>query len=191
MKTTLIFVIAAVSVICAPCARAEEVLLEGFEGESYWSGVDWENTGQVNLEVAGENASQGKRSLKVVVREEATEWKNKVAFFKETDGINISKDSVVLMDVYNKEAAGIEIAVGFRTGEGWVYYESARKRAGKGWTKDISFDLNSPDYKCKASDWKYSVPLAGKESVGEFYVLVYRPVRMASDTVYIDNIRIK
>ncbi|MFA5164536.1 MAG: hypothetical protein WC481_03090 [Candidatus Omnitrophota bacterium] len=191
MKAALILVISAVSLMCAPCARAGEVLLEGFEGESYWYGVDWENTGQVNLEAAAENASQGKRSLKVVVREEATEWKNKVAFFKETGGIDMSKDSAILIDVYNKEAAGIEIAIGFRTGEGWVYYESARKQAGKGWTKDISFDLNSPDYKCKASDWKYSVPLAGKGSVGEFYVLVYRPVKMAKDTVYIDNIRIK
>lgn len=191
MKTTLIAMIAAVSVMFTPGAGAEEVLLEGFEGESYWSAVDWENTGQVNLEVAAENASQGKRSLKVVVREEAIEWKNKVAFFKETGGIDMSKDSAVLMDVYNKEAAGIEVAIGFRTGEGWVYYESARKQAGKGWTRDISFDLGSPDYKCKASDWKYSAPLAGRENVGEFYVLVYRPVKMAKDTVYIDNIRIK
>jgi len=103
----------------------------------------------------------------------------------------MSKDNAVLMDVYNKEAAGIEVAIGFRTGEGWVYYESEKKQAGKGWTRDISFDLDSPDYKCKASDWKYSVPLAGRENVGEFYVLVYRPVRMAKDTVYIDNIRVK
>jgi len=191
MKVALILTISTLSVIFASGAGAEEVLLEGFEGESYWSAVDWENTGQVNLEVAAENASQGKRSLKVVVREEATEWKNKVAFFKETGGIDMSKDNTVLMDVYNKEAAGIEVAIGFRTGEGWVYYESERKQAGKGWTRDISFDLDSPDYKCKASDWKYSVPLAGRENVGEFYVLVYRPVRMAKDTVYIDNIRVK
>ena len=192
MKTTLMLMIAAASAMSIPAAgAAEEVLLEGFEGENYWSGVDWENTGQVDLEAAGENASQGKRSLKVVIREEATEWKNKVAFFKETDGIDISKDSAVLVDVYNKEAAGIEIAIGVRTGEGWVYYESPRRQAGKGWTKDISFDLGSPDYKCKASDWKYSAPLAGKENVGEFYVLVYRPVKMSKDIVYIDNIRIK
>lgn len=182
---------ASAAISCAPCAQAGETLFEGFEGNSYWYGVDWENTGQVNLEVAGENASQGNGALKVVIREEATDWKNKVAFFKEANGIDISKNSEVLIDVYNKEAAGIEIAIGFRTGEGWVYYESGRKQVNKGWNRDISFGLDSPGYKCKASDWKYNAELGGKNNIGEFYVLVYRPVKMANDVVYIDNIRIK
>jgi hypothetical protein len=182
---------AAAVILCAPCAWAGEILFEGFEGDSYWYGVDWENTGQVNLEASGENASQGKGALKVVIREEATDWKNKVAFFKEANGIDISKQSAVLMDVYNKDAAGIEIAIGLRTGEGWTYYESSKKQVGKGWNKDVSFGLNSPDYKCKASDWKNSVVLADKNNIGEFYVLVYRPAKMSRDVVYIDNIRIK
>jgi len=184
-------VAASAAILCAPRAQAGETLFEGFEGSSYWYGVDWENTGQVNLEEAGENASQGKGSLKVVIREEATDWKNKVAFFKEANGIDISKNREVLIDAYNKEAAGIEIAIGFRTGEGWVYYESGRKQVGKGWNRDISFGLNSPDYKCKTSDWKNSAALADKNNIGEFYVLVYRPVKMARDVLYIDNIRIK
>lgn len=190
MRDLLSAIVAAV-ILCAPCACAGEVLFEGFEGDSYWYGVDWENTGQVNLEVVGENASQGKGALKVVIREEATDWKNKVAFFREANGIDISKNSQVLMDVYNKEAAGIEIAIGLRTGEGWAYYESGRKPVGRGWNRDVAFDLNSPGYKCKASDWKNSVALADKNNIGELYVLVYRPAKMSRDVVYIDNIRIK
>lgn len=173
-------------------ARADEVLFEGFEGDNYWTGVDWENTGQLNLEVVPENASEGKGALKVTIREEATDWKNKVAFFKEANGIDISKNKQVLMDVYDPgTTANIEVAVGFRTGDGWTYYESSKKTVKNGWNKDISFDLDASDYKSKASDWKYNLPLADKNNVGEFYILVYRPVKMSQDVVYIDNVRIK
>jgi hypothetical protein len=190
MKAALIYAIAAI-VICVPCARAGEIHVEGFEGGNKWYAVDWENAGQVNLEFTGENVSEGKQSLKVVIREEATEWKNKVAFFMEANGSDISGNSAVFLDVYNKEAAGIEIAIGFRTGEGWTYYESSRKPVGKGWNKGIKFDLDAKDFKCKASDWKYEVPLADRKNVGEFYILVYRPVKMVKDVVYIDNLVIR
>ena len=190
-RSFFVFSLALLITAAAGAKTYAEVLFEGFEGDNYWYGVDWENTGQVNLEVVPENASQGKKALRVTIREEATDWKNKVAFFKEANGIDISKDSQVLLDVYNPSAQNIEAAVGFRTGEGWTYFESPKMPVNKGWNKDMAFDLNSSVFKCKASDWEYNVALADKENIGEFYILVYRPVKMSPDVVYIDNVRIK
>ena len=171
-------------------ASAAEIIWENFEGDNYWEPVDWENTAQVNLSVSADKASEGKQSLKVVIREEATDWKNKVGFFRE-DPIDLSKANSIAMDIFNEKAADLEVAVGFMTGEGWTYYESNKKSLKPGWNKDISFDLAAADFKNKASDWKYTVSLADRDNTGKVLILLYRPARMSADTVYIDNIRIK
>ena len=168
---------------------AAQIVWENFEGDNYWEPVDWENTGQVNISISDANASEGKQSLEVIIREEATDWKNKVAFYREEE-LDLSNANIV-MDVYSEKAAAIELAVGFRTGEKWAYYESNKKPVDQGWNKDITFDLGANDFKCKTTDWKYMVPLADRDSVKEIYVLVYRPVKMIQDIIYIDNIRLK
>ena len=168
---------------------AAQIVWENFEGDNYWEPVDWENTGQVNISISDANASEGKQSLEVIIREEATDWKNKVAFYREEE-LDLSNANIV-MDVYSEKAAAIELAVGFRTGEKWAYYESNKKPVDQGWNKDITFDLGANDFKSKTTDWKYMVPLADRDSVKEIYVLVYRPVKMIQDIIYIDNIRLK
>jgi hypothetical protein len=171
-------------------AHAAEVLWESFEGDNYWEPVDWENTAQVNLSVSPDKPSEGKQSLKVIIREEATDWKNKVSFSRE-DPVDLSKDNSIAMDIFNEKTADLEVAVGFMTGEDWAYYESGKKPVKTGWNRDISFDLSASDFKDKASDWKYAVSLADRDNVGKVFILLYRPARMSADTVYIDNIRIK
>ncbi len=171
-------------------AHAAEVLWENFEGENYWEPVDWENTAQVNLSVSADKASEGRQSLKVVIREEATDWKNKVGLFRE-DSLDLSKANNIAMDIFNEKTDGVEVAVGFMSGKDWTYYESDKKPLKTGWNKDISFDLAAADFKNKASDWKYTIPLADRDTVGKVFILLYRPARMSADTVYIDNIRIK
>ncbi len=168
---------------------AAQIVWENFEGDNYWETVDWENTGQVNISVSDAKASEGSQSLEIIVREEATDWKNKVAFYREEE-LDLSNANIV-MDVYSEKAAAIEVAVGFRVGEKWTYYESNKKPVDQGWNKDITFDLGANDFKSKTTDWKYMVPLADRDSVKEVYVLVYRPAKMIQDIIYIDNIRLK
>ncbi|MDP2942837.1 MAG: hypothetical protein Q8O36_04960 [Candidatus Omnitrophota bacterium] len=168
---------------------AAQIVWENFEGDNYWEPVDWENTGQVNISISDANASEGKQSLEVIIREEATDWKNKVAFYREEE-LDLSNANIV-MDVYSEKAAAIELAIGFRTGEKWAYYESNKKPVDQGWNKNITFDLGANDFKSKTTDWKYMVPLADRDSVKEIYVLVYRPAKMIQDIIYIDNIRLK
>ncbi|MDP3786760.1 MAG: hypothetical protein Q8R05_04325 [Candidatus Omnitrophota bacterium] len=168
---------------------AAQIVWENFEGDNYWEPVDWENTGQVNISVSDAKASEGSQSLEIIVREEATDWKNKVAFYREEE-LDLSNANIV-MDVYSEKAAAIEVATGFRVGEKWAYYESNKKPVNQGWNKDITFDLGANDFKSKATDWKYMVPLADRDSVKEIYVLVYRPAKMIQDVIYIDNIRFK
>ncbi|MDD4879232.1 MAG: hypothetical protein PHR22_02105 [Candidatus Omnitrophica bacterium] len=181
----------ALTLAAAPVkAHAAEVLWENFEGENYWEPVDWENTAQVNLSVGADKASEGKQSLKVVIREEVTDWKNKVGFSRE-DPIDLSKGNSIAMDIFNEKTADLEVAMGFMTGDGWTYYESDKKPLKSGWNRDITFDLTASDFKNKASDWKYTVSLADRDNVGKVFILLYRPARMSADTVFIDNIRIK
>ena len=144
----------------------------------------------MNLSVSADKASEGRQSLKVVIREEATDWKNKVGLFRE-DSLDLSKANNIAMDIFNEKTDGVEVAVGFMSGKDWTYYESDKKPLKTGWNKDISFDLAAADFKNKASDWKYTIPLADRDTVGKVFILLYRPARMSADTVYIDNIRIK
>ena len=188
--SALIFAIALTGASLPVKAHAAEVLWESFEGDSYWEPVDWENTAQVNLSVSADKASEGKQSLKVVIREEATDWKNKVGLFRE-DSLDLSKANSIAMDIFNEKASDLEVAVGFMTGKDWTYYESNKKPLKTGWNKDVSFDLAAADFKNKGSDWKYEVSLADRDNAGKIFILLYRPARMSADTVYIDNIRIK
>lgn len=170
-------------------AHAEEIPWEGFEGENKWVPAEWENIAQVELSLSTENVSEGKQSLKVVIKEEAIDWKNKVAFSKE-DYLNLS-DANVVMDVYSQAPSGIAVAVGFDTGSGWTYYESNQKAMKQGWNKDVTFDLSATSFKSRVSEWKYTQALADRDDIRRVHILFYRPSKMKEDVVYLDNIRFK
>lgn len=169
--------------------HAEDMVWESFEGENKWVPVNWENVGQIELSLGTENVSEGKQSLKVIIKEEAIEWKNKVAFSKE-DYINLS-DANMVMDVFTQAPSGIAMAVGFDTGSGWTYYESTQKPMKQGWNKDVTFDLSATNFKCRESEWKYTQALSDRDDVRKVHILIYRPAKMKEETVYIDNIRFK
>lgn len=169
--------------------NAEDLVWEGFEGTLDWVPVTWENVGQVELSFSSENVSEGKQSLKVVMKEEAIDWKNKVAFSKE-DYINLAEADMV-MDVFSPAPTGIAVAVAFDTGSGWTYYESTQKTMKQGWNKDVTFNLGATNFKCRASDWKYTQALADRDDIRRVHILVHRPSKMEEQIVYIDNIRFK
>lgn len=192
MKNSFFVLAVLVSLILSFGSRTayvEEIPWEGFEGENKWVPAEWENVAQVELSLSTENVSEGKQSLKVVIKEEAIDWKNKVAFSKE-DYLNLS-DANVVMDVFSPAPSGIAVAVAFDTGSGWTYYESIQKTLKQGWNKDVTFDLSATNFKCRASDWKYTQALTDKEDVRRVHILVYRPSKMEEQIVYIDNIRFK
>jgi hypothetical protein len=167
----------------------EAALWDGFEGELMWVPVDWENVGQVELSLNDEEATESTHSLKVDMLEEEIGWKNKVTFSRE-DMLNL-EGAKITMDVYAPYDPGINMAIGFDTGDDWTFYESEVVPLKKGWNKDMTFDLSSMNFKCRQSEWKYSRKLADADNVKKMHIMIYRPSRMDVQTVYIDNIRIK
>lgn len=167
--------------------RAEEKVFDNFEGENEWVDVGWDNVGGVDLAISTEKASEGKKSLKVAAREEVEDWKNRVVFSKE-DTLDLSNVNMVL-DIYSDAPSGMSVQVGFDTAGD--YYESQKKLLSQGWNKDIAFDLDAKDFKCKASDWQYTQPLADRSDITKVFVIVTHPKKMKNATVFIDNIRFK
>ncbi len=169
-------------------ARAQEAIVwESFEGEFKWMPVDWENVGQVELSVVPEKASEGEKALKVDMKEEAIDWKNKVAFSKE-DYLNLEGVNLV-MDVYSPHDSGICVAAAFDTGGGWTYFETPSQIMKKGWNKNVIFDLGAHNFKCRENNWKHTEALANRGDVRKIHIMIYRPSKMETQTVYIDNIR--
>ena len=184
----IVAVLSLVLIFNITAARAQEsIVWEDFEGDFRWVPVNWENVGAVNLTVVSENASEGEKALKVDMEEEEIEWKNKVAFSKEDylnlDGVNL------IMDVYNPYDSGIAVAVAFDTGTGWEYFEAPSQRVKMGWNKDVTFYLDTRDFKCRGSNWEHTELLANKDDVRKVHIMVYRPAKMETQTIYIDNIR--
>jgi len=173
----------------ARAGAQEGVVWESFEGDFKWVPVDWENVGKVDLSVIPDKASEGTKALKVDMREEAIDWKNKVAFSKEDylnlDGVNL------IMDVYNPSDSKICVAAAFDTGGDWAYFETPSQTMKKGWNKNVTFDLGERNFKCRESNWKHSEALLNRGDVRKIHIMIYRPSVMQIQTIYIDNIRFK
>jgi hypothetical protein len=162
-------------------------VFDSFEGVNDWGFESWDNVGGVALSISAEKASDGKQSLKAVAKEEKEDWKNRFVVSREAS-LDLS-GSDMYMDVYTDAASGISVAVAFDTsGE---YYESEGRILNQGWNKDVKFDLGARDFKCKASDWKNSVPLADRSDISKVFILVQHPKKMKGAAVFIDNIRFK
>jgi hypothetical protein len=190
MKKVVSVIVFLILVSLPATGKAQEATLwDGFEGELMWVPVDWENVGQVELSLNDEEATEHTHSLKVDMMEESIGWKNKVTFSRE-DSLNLEGAKVV-MDVYAPYDPGINIAIGFDTGDEWTFYESEITPLKKGWNKDITFDLVDLNFKCRESEWKYNRKLTDADNIKKMHIMIYRPSRMEVQTVYIDNIRIK
>lgn len=190
MKIVVLFLVILSLLNLTMQASAEEAALwDGFQGQLLWVPVDWENVGEVNLSLSDEKATQDTHCLKVDLLKEETDWKNKVTFSRE-DTLNL-EGATILMDVYAPYDPGFNLAIGFDTGDDWTFYESEVIPLKEGWNKDLAFDLSDINFKCRDSEWKYDRKLADSNNVRKMHIMIYRPSRMETQTVYIDNIRIK
>jgi len=178
-------ILAAVILFMYTCVHAE--VFDSFEGVNDWGSESWDNVGGVTLAISAEKASDGKQSLKAVAKDEQEDWKNRFVISREVS-LDLS-GSDMYMDIYTDAPSGVSVAVAFDTGG--EYYESSGKILSQGWNKDIRFDLGAKDFKCKASDWKNSVPLADRSDISKVFILVQHPKKMKGVTVFIDNIRFK
>lgn len=194
MKRHVVFIFAVIitsSLLFTAKATAEDILWEGFEGRNNWVMVDWRNAGRGSFKIAKENASEGEKSLKVVMNRERKTDKIKVGVSRE-GYLNLANANSVVVDVFSETDDGLAVALGFDAGDKGTYYESVKKRLGKGWNRDIVFDLSGNDFKCEASDWKFEKPLGERENITKIHIIIYRPSNViAPETVYIDNIRIR
>ena len=191
MKYAFLFSVIAALVftgVNAGLVRAEEKVFDNFESSTVnWASPGWENAGGVDITISAEKASEGKQSLKLVAQDEPQDWKNRVVIAREAS-LDLSNSNMV-MDIYTDAATGMGIQVGFDSAGD--YYESEKKILSQGWNKDITFDLGAKDFKCKASEWKNTVPLADRSDITKVFVLITHPKKAKGATVYVDNVRFK
>lgn len=168
--------------------RAEEKVFDDFESTTVnWASPGWENAGGVDITVGAEKASEGKQSLKLIAQDEPQDWKNRFVIAREAS-LDLSNANMV-MDIYTDAATGMGVQIGFDSAGD--YYESEKKILSQGWNKDITFDLGAKDFKCKASDWKNTVPLADRSDITKVFILITHAKKAKNATVYVDNIRFK
>ena len=96
-----------------------------------------------------------------------------------------SRDQMVL-DVYNENKSGVNLAMAFFTNHGRGFYESTGKYIKKGANKDVTYDLRSTKFKCAATGWNYGSPLKNPEAVNSVVLMIYP---RSSGIVTFDNIR--
>lgn len=189
MKYALLLpVIAALVFTGAGLVCAEEKAFDNFESAAVnWASPGWDNIGGVDLELSTEKASEGKQSLKLTAQDEPQDWKNRIVVAREAS-LDLS-DANMVLDIYTDVPTGMAVQVGFDSAGD--YYESEKKILSQGWNKDITFDLGTKDFKCKASEWKNTVPLADRSDITKVFILIIHPKKAKNATVYVDNIRFK
>jgi hypothetical protein len=187
-KAAFLAVMATMLLMCASVyAEGDAKVFDSFEGANDWTAENWDNVGGVTMIISAEKFSDGKQSLKAAAKNESEDWKNRFVISREA-ALDLSTADMY-MDIYTDAPSGVSVAIAFDTaGE---YYESGNKLLNQGWNKDIKFELGAKDFKCKASDWKNSVPLADRSDISKVFILVQHPKKMKDVTVFIDNIRFK
>lgn len=166
---------------------AEEKVFDNFEGANDWTAENWDNVGGVDLSIVTEKASEGKQSLKAVAKAVDEDWKNRFVVSREAS-LDLSNLDMYV-DIYTDAPSGVSVAAAFDSnGE---YFESGNKLLNQGWNKDVKFDLGAKDFKCKATDWKYTAPIGDRSDISKVFILVQHPKKMKNCTVYIDNVRFK
>lgn len=184
-----------ISLSFASLAFAQQGLLwDGFDKkELHWTPVNWQNARPIELSIADSppkaDASDGKYSLRIDIKEDVNKSKTKIAIYREEE-LDLSKHNISL-DIFVQNSMNASAAVAFETGKKWTYYESSPVPLKKGWNKEVTFNLGKANFESQASGWKYNVRLADRNDIRKVVVLVYNTVLLEADVVYIDNIRFK
>jgi len=92
-----------------------------------------------------------------------------------------------MLDLTSKLSAGCRVALGLVTLPDWTYYESPPHYLRPGRNPKVVFRLDRPEFKCEASQWKYTQRPANLPAVRKV-VLVFYPLR--GGEVHVDNLRL-
>ena len=128
-----------------------------------------------NLTLTADHKTEGNTSLAINVNGQIPA--NGVIIRKANANLNVSLANKVILDIYNS-GSPCRIALAFDTGN---YHESVPKTLDSGLNKNVTFEINSKDFKA---------PFDYSSTANNVMFIVY-PGKDSVGPVYLDNIRIQ
>jgi len=161
--------------------------LEGLESNPGWfvDGANatppWANKATCEIKVQGEEVKN-----KILRVEFLGAEKDKTAVKLILNNLDLSQKKYLTMDIYNASDKVLQAVIALVTQPGWQWFESqGRTLKPKEWTRDITFDLTRPNFKC-APTWKFKSEIANRNQVSALALLLYD--NPAQGAVFFDNI---
>jgi tetratricopeptide (TPR) repeat protein len=155
---------------------------QGLEKDGAWVAEQWEGANPSKLTPMTDGTGR-----KFICVESFGGNKDKVAFSRCGDALNLSESKDIQFRVYLKCPSSIKIAMAFNNGQS-KYFESKRKTIAPNSWVPITFDIQAKDFKAEDKDgkWDQIYPLEGKERITKMFFLIYdqRPFTMYIDSIY-------
>jgi hypothetical protein len=150
---------------------------EGLEAGGGWSVINWGNPA-----TAREQSLDGNSTLMVQVPGGGK--LDKAAIGKGLR-LDLSGKSKLRFHAFNGEKQRAQVAVAIITAAD--FFESRPKHIKPGWNMDVAIDLQTRDWKSKATNWTFKTGIEGLDSVRQIIFLIYTGKQKA--TLYFDFIR--
>ena len=155
--------------------------VDGLEADGVWAAENWGNPGKIQFTT---DASGNK----MVAAQSDGGTKDKVAFSRTGQPLNLSESKEILFKVFHNCPTPLHVAVAFMNSQGELHELPQIQIASNGWVSK-SLKIDGKSFKAARTEWKeYNLELEGKERISRILFMVYgqRPF-----TLYIDSLFFK
>ena len=168
----------------ASLAGLEVSVLDSFDGALAWK-RDADQSDPAELGQTEPKADAKDRAMEVKFK--LGEKKKIVIGRRLTPPGDLSKNSLLVVDVRSGLAGRCHMSLGLLTMPGWKYCESPKQVIWPGENRNVGFRLDLPNFKSEESKWQYSQRVPNLSAVGKL-VLILHPA--GGGSVQLDNLRL-
>ena len=164
-----------------PGETAVKKNVDGLEADGVWAAENWGNPGKIQFTT---DASGNK----MVAGQSDGGMKDKVAFSRTGQLLNLSESKEIWFKVFHNCPAPLNVSVAFMNSQGELYELSQMKIPSNGWVNK-AVKIDGKVFKAAKNEWKeFNLELDGKERISRILFMVYgqRPF-----TIYIDSLFFK
>ncbi|HYF48647.1 MAG TPA: cellulase family glycosylhydrolase, partial [Planctomycetota bacterium] len=161
-------------------------LLDGFEGPEHtlWAFDSADDEGIASYVEDG--ASQGKKALKVTLREKGA--KGKIHLRRDVE-LDLSRASALVLDV-TSPASGVSMALALKNEPGDIWQEAVPVTLKKGLNRDVRISLDGENWKNEKTRWEYNGPPVNLDKTKRLILLLFTGDEESGSFLF-DNLRIE
>jgi hypothetical protein len=165
-----------------PDQPAKPKIVDGLEGDGTWVAEKWPNDANDCVAAITTEAGTGNKVISVT---SAGGEKQKSAFSRTGQPLNLSESKEMVFKVFLNTPAPMSLALAFNNAAG-EFFESKQMRITPNAWQTMSLKVDGKDFKAQKNGWQHSLPLEGKERISRIYFMIYgtRQYTLHVDSVF-------